>query len=302
MMTEILARYRRMVLWGFTDSQDSFRHIHRHFAHALSRLGKEWAWLPNDPASLDLLSSGDLVFAVNVEGNHIRALPGIDYVLHNFDSGHLVWEKMGQKQFLRLQTYTRDAERYSVGWSTARRFDAASRTLFQPWGTDLLSDEFLDPVFNGDSRHVAFVGSIWDGEGQGNVRAIHKLHTAVVSHGLIFDHLFHVDDAENIAAVRSSRIAPAVAGEWQVSKSYLPCRLFKNVSYGALGITNVHKFRDILGDAFFDGTNIAETVMNALALSEADYLALVREQQQAISQYTYKESLLAIERALEEGR
>ena len=40
-MADILPRHKRMVLWGFTDNLDSFRHIHRHYEHALKKLGKE---------------------------------------------------------------------------------------------------------------------------------------------------------------------------------------------------------------------------------------------------------------------
>jgi hypothetical protein len=44
-----------------------------------------------------------------------------------------------------------------------------------------------------------------------------------------------VPDWVNVAAIRRSRIAPAIAGRWQVEHNYLPCRMFKNISYGQLG-------------------------------------------------------------------
>ena len=33
-------------------------------------------------------------------------------------------------------------------------------------------------------------------------------------------------------------MAPALQGSWQCKQGYIPCRIFKNISYGALGMTN----------------------------------------------------------------
>lgn len=303
-VSEILSRYRRVVLWGLrSETGDSFRHIHRHFAHALERVGKEVLWIDDRSASRAKLGEGDLVFAVDIAGHHLgHPVEGVDYVLHNFAPSHPVWDGLAEERVLRLQTYTCDAERYGVEWDVGRRYDRAGRILFQPWGTDLLADEFREPVFNERSREVPFVGSIWDGDGQGNVEAIRELKAILDAHRLVFRHYVHVSDEENVGAVRTGRLAPAVAGPWQVERDYLPCRVFKNVSYGALCLTNVPKFREILDDAYFGRGSVSQIVTEALEIGEAEYLDLVRAQQEVVGRYTYKESLLAIERALEEGR
>jgi hypothetical protein len=33
-------------------------------------------------------------------------------------------------------------------------------------------------------------------------------------------------------------MAPAIVGQWQKMVGYIPCRIFKNISYGQMGITN----------------------------------------------------------------
>jgi len=114
--------------------------------------------------------------------------------------------------------------------------------------------------------------------------------------------LTQVTDEENVDAVRKSRIAPAFTGNWQVEKNYLPCRVFKNVSYGQVALTNVPKFRELFAGCSFDGETIAEMVDDALTLSEREYQELVVAQQQIVARYTYRESLAAIGRALEEGK
>ena len=38
--------------------------------------------------------------------------------------------------------------------------------------------------------------------------------------------------------IANSEIAPAIVGSWQKEHEYVPCRIFKNISYGKLGMTN----------------------------------------------------------------
>jgi hypothetical protein len=303
-MSDIFSRYRRVVLWGLqSEGGDSFRHIHRHYAHALERLGKDVIWTDDDPEQRELLEPGDLVFAVDIAARQLgHPVPEVDYVLHNFPPSHPVWDGLEEERLLRLQVYTCDAERYGVEWDMVRRYDRAGRILFQPWGTDLLADEFLAPVFNERSREVPFVGSIWEGDGQGNLNAIHELKAIVDAHRLVFRHYVHISDEENVTAVRTGRIAPAVAGAWQCEQDYLPCRVFKNVSYGALALTNVPKFRDLFAGCFVGRGSVSQIVTEALELGEEDYCDLVYAQQEVVKRYTYREALLAIDRALEEGR
>ena len=42
----------------------------------------------------------------------------------------------------------------------------------------------------------------------------------------------------NLRQIMNAQMAPAIVGKWQQEKGYIPCRIFKNISYGAMGITN----------------------------------------------------------------
>lgn len=299
----MLPRHKRFVCWGLTDGHDSFRHIHRHYFNTAKKLGKHVAWLPDHPDSRDLIESGDLIFAVDVASDHLGpACKAVDYVLHNFDSSHEVWDGMRDEQALRLQVYTNACERYGVEWEPARRYDRAGRILFQPWGTDILAEDFKLPVFNPASTEIPFVGSVWDGDGQGNIHAITELKAISNAHRLVFRHYQHISDNKNAHVVRKARLAPAITGHWQVENDYLPCRVFKNVSYGTLALTQVPMFRRLFGDAFTSYGSVSQIITDALGLDEQTYLDLVTAQQDVVRRYTYKESLESIERALEEGR
>jgi hypothetical protein len=177
-------------------------------------------------------------------------------------------------------------------------FNTKTRTLYERWGTDLLFEEFKPPVFNTNS-FVFWIGSIWNNAAnEGNIEEINELKRVLADNKLKFLHLRFIPDFLNRFFIRRSRVAPAIAGRWQVESNYPPCRMFKNISYGQLGITNVTKFKDLLGDSFVGGNSVREIIEKALSLSKTDYTKMVVAQQMAIKNYTYKNAIENIIKAL----
>jgi spore maturation protein CgeB len=43
-------------------------------------------------------------------------------------------------------------------------------------------------------------------------------------------------------------MAPAIQGDWQCRQGYIPCRIFKNISYGQFGITNSKTVYELFGE------------------------------------------------------
>lgn len=297
----ILPRHNKVVLWGLQgNTGDSFQHIWRHYAHALERNRKKCYWVADKPASRGFIDPGDLVFAVDVAAHHLGApVDGADYLLHNILDDHPVRQGLDPERCVYLQVWTNDCADRGESWGPARRWDSHARVLYQPWGTNLLPDEFYPPVYNPEARSVAFVGSVWDGNGQGNVNEIAQLRKTVGERGLTFVHHVGVSDAYNVEVVRESRFAPAVAGAWQVENEYLPCRVYKNISYGTLGVTNVPRFHDLFGDAAVVDTDIDDLVAWTLAIGETDWMDLVAAQQEVVKDYTYRTSLEMIGRAFD---
>ena len=297
--------FTRVVVWGGRRDLHSHSHIHRHFFRAAQALGLRAVWVEDEPAARDALTPGALVIAADVWAKHLApAAPQVSYVLHNFDGSHPLCRELEQspERLLRLQVWSNDA--LGEPWGVARSYYREGRTLFQPWGTDLLAGEFLAPIANRESTDAVFVGAIWSERSShgelGNEDAIEELRAALAANGLAFRHLTHVSDAENVEAVRAARLAPAFAGAWQVSRNYFPCRVFKNVSYGQLAITNVPAMQDLFLGCGLNTTAVEPMVEEALALADGDYLELVREQQRIVSHYTYRESFESFARVFRE--
>ncbi|MEK7202855.1 MAG: hypothetical protein AAB653_00880 [Patescibacteria group bacterium] len=224
------------------------------------------------------------------EDYNIPVRDDIFYCLHNIKD--VFKNKLNPKNYINLQVYSSlHIKESDQAWSPVTHFDAETKTLFQPWGTDLLAEEFKKPVFNKNSL-VFWIGSIWNNTfNQGNMDEIKELKNVLKQNKLNFINVRFVPDWLNIFLIRKSRIAPAIAGKYQVEIDYLPCRMFKNISYGQLGITNVKKFKDILGDSFIEGNTIKELIENALSFSKEEYIAKVKAQQEIIKNYTYKNAL-----------
>lgn len=292
----------KLVVWGGLTGHESHRHIHRHFWDAARKMGWSSQLVDDQEQNRALLTPGTLVITADIYGVNIgEAMPGVQYVIHNFDGSHVLCQSAEPENLLRLQVWTNDA--FGTQWGDFRAYDHDSRILFQPWGTDLFAEEFMDPVFNPYSNEVTFVGAIWADQYQGtelgNVKMIEDLQLLCADNSLKFVHRTGISDKENMASVRSARLAPAFAGGWQVDHNYLPCRVFKNISYGVLGFTNVPALKELLHLPDMSHNEMFEW---ALKLKRTKYLGIVRQQQRKISRYTYRESLIAIERALDLGR
>jgi len=301
--------FKRIVIWGLRTKYHTHRHIHQAFYKNAKKLGFETLWLEDEKNNQKYIKAGDLIISADPVGKMVPEkftfeeynLPvreDIFYCLHNFKD--VFREKLNKKNYINLQVYhdivlnIKNIEK----WSPVTYFDNETKTLYQPWGTDLLPEEFKKPIYN-KNKFIFWIGSIWnDSLNRGNINEIRELRNVLKDHQLFFINLRFIPDWLNIFFVRISRIAPAIAGRFQVEVNYLPCRMFKNISYGQLGITNVAKFKDLLGEHFVGGENIEAITNKALSLSKTEYLAKIRAQQEIIKSYTYKSALENIIEAL----
>jgi hypothetical protein len=111
--------------------------------------------------------------------------------------------------------------------------------LYLPWATDLLPYEIESNIQNIDTiittERVCFVGM-----GTSSLDPVEKF---CAEHDLEFMLCGgfsnnNIDIDTNQAYISQSLLAPAIQSEWQVQNGYIPCRIFKNISYGKMGLTN----------------------------------------------------------------
>ena len=299
---------KKWVSWGGTAGTDSFRWIEGSFASTARKLGIETEWVPDRADSRDALTEGTTCFVVDRYGSHVGpARPGVRYVTHNLHAEHELMVSLAEtpELHLRLQVWNIDAD--GKKWAQARSFNREGGVLYQPWGSDLLEEEFLPPVYNrGGAARAVFVGAVWsdigpDGVDMGNELVTQEVEVACAQLGIPFERRTQIPTDEMIQSMREAALCPGFCGGWQVAHAYLSCRGFKSAAYGQLPLTNVPAMLDLLQGAALRGS-VFEVMEEALGMARTRYANLVREAQRAIADYTYASSITAIDRAFKEMR
>tara|TARA_Y100000780_G_scaffold132772_1_gene119337 strand:- start:47633 stop:48541 length:909 start_codon:yes stop_codon:yes gene_type:complete len=282
-------KFSKVVIWGLRDQWHTHRFIHSSFYSTLRKLGFPCVWVEDLPDNCKYVKSGDLVIAVGEAAKYLPYNSNAFYCLHNLEVGWGDSEKVRK-----LQVFTKGV----LGFKNVEKINKTTvynhddKTLYQAWGTNLLKSEFKEPVFSLRSPLVFWVGSVWNNElNQGNQNEINYLKSALKRYGVGFCRVSRVPDSLNSFLVRNSRVAPAIASGWQVSKGYLPCRLFKNISYGQLGFSNVREFELIFGDNDYFDRDISNLVDNVMSLGREKFVKNIIRQQEYIQDHTYESKI-----------
>jgi hypothetical protein len=233
---------KKFIVWGHKYNNHSHANIHYAYKKAFESMGWETYWLDNadDVSGFDFSNSLFLTEG-QVDGN-IPIRPDCKYVLHNCDT------KKYRDNFLTLQVYTTDVLTRNVEKIEECIFyQPEIKTLYQPWATDYLPSEIetLSSLKFTKNKVVNWVGSVWEGGGYGNLNEIKILKESLKKYDIEFKEIRSPYE-ENKTYINSSYISPSIQGAWQVEKSYIPCRIFKNISYGEFGITNSQGVYDLL--------------------------------------------------------
>jgi hypothetical protein len=301
-----LARFRRVVVWGHPLHAHTHSYVHGAFVKAFRALGAETVWT-DDPSALAGLDLRGTLFLT--EGQVMAGLPlrrDCSYVLHNDpDEGAEIADRA-----LLLQVLSRDVqERHRAGGS-AEKLDGYTYvetdergvvTLLQPWATDLLPGEFdFDvelPRWGGRAPRpptAAWVGTIGDGL-FGNVNELAGFRAACAEAGVEFVHRQGIGFRENRRLILDSVMAPAIVGAWQLEHGYVPCRIFKNISYGRLGLTNSPSVQALFEEELVCDVDTHELFQAGLAQLGARG-SLVAQMREIQARHTYVQR---IERILE---
>jgi len=265
----------KVIIWGHPLHSHTHSYIHYGFYKAFSHLGYNTLWLDNTKElTTDLQSNENILFITEGQvDQYIPIIKGCYYLLHNCD---LTKYRDAPIHILLLQVYTKKCtnipyiiriDRYIYYDKTTSEFP----TLFMPWATDLLPNEIEENMnllekYKGlntltNPRVVNFVGMLtpeWM-----------KVKQFCLKNNLYFRAIGgykgdNVDTNTNQKLIQTSYIAPAIQTEWQVENGYIPCRIFKNISYGKMGITNNQTVAEIFNGNIIYHPEINKTLDLAL--------------------------------------
>jgi hypothetical protein len=232
--------FKQVVIWGHKLHSHTHSYIHAAFDKTFRSLGHKTLWLDrtDDISHIDF---AETLFIT--EGQVDQNIPLRDdcwYILHNCDQTKYK-DLIAKNRCIFLQVYTHDVlTRDAQKVEPCIYYDIPGKIIYMPWATDLLPHE-IDAIKASMTREksnfVSFIGTIGGGY-FGNDREVAAFRKAAAGQKISFVHKTHLDLAETITMTQQSYMAPAIQGAWQIEKGYIPCRIFKNISYGTFGITN----------------------------------------------------------------
>lgn len=233
----------RVIIWKYPLHSHTHSYIHWGFYRGFTHLGYKTYWIDNEKQLNTINLANSLFF---VSGGQEEGVPLRDdcyYIIHNCMAARYArLRQMGH--CIALQVYTHDClDRKEPSFKYCFHYDLGQPIIYMPWATDLLPheiDENKKRVASVVKKNQAlFIGTINAG-GYGNQKEITPFMQACNEHHMPFINggCCTKSMEDNVSLVMESLLAPAIQGEWQCKKGYIPCRIFKNISYGAMGITN----------------------------------------------------------------
>jgi hypothetical protein len=233
----------KFCVWGFHSSlpYDTFRHIHEAFYRALLYKfpTRSVSWLDNQDsiAGIDFDNTFFITMNYGVDGIPVR--DDCFYAVHNIEEK--AQTLLAGKAVLDYGVFTSETGRSGI--ELAKDTYQNGTTVVFRWGTDLLPHEIQAnkpcKVFNQDSRVINYVGT---NAGEYRIN-ISRFAQAAWEGGILLRPIGGlsgepVSIEENVRLIKESYMAPALCIPWQLGAGMIPCRVFKNISYGQFPITN----------------------------------------------------------------
>ncbi|HEY2809983.1 MAG TPA: glycosyltransferase family A protein [Rhabdochlamydiaceae bacterium] len=233
--------FDKVVIWGHKLHSHTHSYIHNAFYLAFQNLGYRTYWFDDQDDVGDFDFSHALFLTEGQVDKKIPLRSDCKYMLHNCTDAK--YQSLERKNYFSFQVFTDSI--FSVPnlekVDSCIYRDLAGRCLYMPWATDLLPYE-IDAIKTSIPSQIvvqqaAWVGTIGGGK-FGNVDQLKPFIRACEENAIPFIAKQQMTREEHMQMLSSSYLAPAIVGQWQQEQGYIPCRIFKNISYGKMGITN----------------------------------------------------------------
>jgi hypothetical protein len=267
----------KFIVWGYRKEHryHTHSHIHEGFYRAAKHLSPGSLWL-DDSSDLTGIDFANSIFITEHDAakNGMPLRDDCFYVVH------------GMSDDAAIRKTISDFTGYHLSWNVYHDFSHVYGTQGNPachnittmqfpltekiwldvdvpfypkeqhmdfrWATDLLPHEIKankrDVTHMRESKEINWVGTYW----HVNQKEINSFKKACEENGITLNHYGAGQNGimsieENIRLVRESYFAPAIVGSHHITEGYAPCRIFKNISYGQMGVTNSQRVNDIFG-------------------------------------------------------
>lgn len=241
--------FEKVVIWGHKLHTHTHSYIHEGFFRAFKHLGYPTYWFDNEDDVSNFDFSNTLFLTEGQVDQKIPLREDAIYMAHNCSE-----DKYQELRSIFIQVYTDDVlpRSHLVKVEPCIYFDLLNKGVYMPWASHLFPEEIERNKQNlreiKKQKAIYWVGTL--GEGTfGNDTEINPFRDACQENGIPFiaarPSATGVQEEEQKNFISSSYLAPAIVGEWQKRVGYIPCRIFKNISYGQLGVTNSYRVYEL---------------------------------------------------------
>jgi hypothetical protein len=250
---DVITLNNKVIIWGYKLHSHTHSYIHNGYYKAFKKMGYDTYWFDDNDNVSGFDFQNCVFFTVGREENNIPLNDSSYYILHHIKD--MTKYLAASVNYINLGNYLSSCDNgissnhpentvIKIGGECCF-WDEKTRTIYQPWATDLTPDEInLDDALNYDPNNsmINFIGTI--NENMNQIREF--LNSLPVDKTLNI--IGHQSDENNRLFVRNSLISFDIRNDWHVECGYLPCRVFKNISYGRLTGTNSLNVKKVFGE------------------------------------------------------
>lgn len=294
------SKFNKVIIWGYPPYNHTHSYVHAAWVKAFLSLGYETYWFHDDSYPKDFDYNNCLFISEGYADNNIPIVKNSIYCIHICKNPKKYMEKECRLIDLRynvrfLQDFSYD---YVMDKSILQKIDEVTyyeknasdlglrekyrnnvsnyEALYIMWATDMLPHEINhEDIKIPKENKIYYIGSYW----HANRKEIGLYREECIKNNIEFilsdPWRVHTSFEDNKLLVQKSYMAPDLRGSdliaddsvlekcSHLSTGFVPCRIFKNISYGQLGITNswavneVFKGRIVYNDdvqqLFYDG-------------------------------------------------
>ena len=237
----------RVVIWGYKESDykeanHTHSYIHKAWYDAFQFLGiddlywehaVEYTRASNYPIQYKGPTKDTLFITEGYVCDDIPWKPDGYYVLHNIDGQRTpIPDDIPLERILHQQFYSdASVDKSFPLLDTYHRLNYDLKNCHMPWATNMNPYECMEPSVP-QKGGVVIIGQ------HGDIYSSKiKLFLSGMKEDIRFTHLINMPHEKSVALIRDSTLAPSIVNQWQKDHGYIPCRIFKNTSYGTVPVT-----------------------------------------------------------------
>jgi len=171
-------------------------------------------------------------------------------------------------------------------------YNLENNIIYMPWATDLLPNEIdmnINKLKKMETKNVSnFIGMMtphWRLYAQ----ECSKYNIIFQHNGGTFNKYSNKNKSikENMELIQESILAPALQDKHQKIHEYIPCRIFKNISYGKMGITNNAAVNTLFNNTLIYSNNMRELIQKGMHFEKNNYEYMKRLMIEVRDHHTY---------------